>query len=260
MRDEDDISDDIEQCDEGIYIHHLSLLATGDEDIGIEWWDEVDEKYPSDDTEGVDRAISENGRLDELWSRDDAYDPWGEEREKEARGYTSDEEEWEGMTSEFRDFRIVLFLYGAREDGEERVQEYRPVHHPDFDELHRKCVERDGDICYFSWLHDWEEDGIDFEEYDIQKECDSVGKWYADDMLDIFTIPWEMYTMMPTRIPPCQRGHEDIACESCEHDKGEFPLRGHASRSRIEDTREEDDHTKCQEFPARIRDERKLGT
>ncbi len=260
MRDEDDISDDIEQRDERIYIHHLPLLTPRDKDIGIERWDEVDEKYPSDDTKRIDRTISKHSRMDELWSRDDTYDPWREERQKEARGYTSDEEEWEGMARELRDFRIIFFLYSTCEDGEERVQKYRPIHHPDFDELHRKGVERDGDICDFSRLHDREEDGIDFEKYDIQKECYSVGKWYADNMLDILTIPRELDTVMSTRIPPCQCGHEDIACESCEHDEGEFPLRRHTSRSRIEDTREEDDHAKCQEFPARIRNERKLCT
>lgn len=79
-------------------------------------------------------------------------------------------------------------------------------------------------------------------------------------MLDIFAIPREVDTVMSTRIPPCQCGHEDIACESCEHDEGEFPLRSHTSRSRVEDTREEDDHPKCQELPTGICDERKLGT
>ncbi len=114
--------------------------------------------------------------MDELRSRDEPYDPWGEERQKEARGYTSDEEKRECVTSELFDFRIILFFYSAREDGEEGIQEYRPIHHPDFDELHRKSVERDGDICDFSRFHNRKEDGIDLEKYDIQKECHSVGE------------------------------------------------------------------------------------
>lgn len=105
----------------------------------------------------------------ELWSRDDPYDSWCEEREEEARRYAPDEEEWEGMMGEFRDFRIVFFLYSTREDREQRVQEYRPIHHPDFDKLHRESIESDSDICDFSRLHDREEDGIDFEEYDIEE-------------------------------------------------------------------------------------------
>ena len=114
--------------------------------------------------------------MDELWSRDDPYDLWCEEREKEARRYTSDEEKRERVTRKFRDFCIVLFLYSACEYGEERVQEYRPIHHPDFDELHRKSVKCDGDICDFSRFHNREEDSIDFEEYDIQEKCHSIGK------------------------------------------------------------------------------------
>ena len=114
--------------------------------------------------------------MDELRSRDDTYDPWREEREKEARRYTSDEEERQGMTSEFFDFFCIFLLYGAREDREERVQKYRPIHHPDFDEFHRKSIECDSSISDFSGLHDGEEDRIYFEKYDIEKECHSVGK------------------------------------------------------------------------------------
>ena len=80
------------------------------------------------------------------------------------------------MSDEFFCFFVIGFLESESQDREEGIEEYRPIHHPDFDEFHRQCVEGHDCVSICLRSHDREEDCIDFEKYDIEKEGKSVGK------------------------------------------------------------------------------------
>jgi hypothetical protein len=151
-------------------------------------------------------------------------------------------------------FRIIFF-YGRGEYREERIQEYRSVHHPNFHDLHRESVESDYGISHGFLCHEREEDGINFKKYDIQKESESVGKRCPDKRLDIAHIPGKSYRLIATDVPPGEGGHEDIACESREHDEGEFLCMRNPSKNCYK----KEDHPKCQELSSGIRDERELS-
>ena len=123
------------------------------------------------------------------------------------------------MTDEFFCFLILSLTECDGEEWEEGIEKYRSIHHPDFYDLHRKRIECHDSIGERLRSHDREEDGIDLEKYDIQKECYSIRQRNPKDMADIRTIPGESDFLESVRIPPCQSCHEDIPCESCDHDE-----------------------------------------
>lgn len=61
--------------------------------------------------------------------------------------------------------------------------------------------------------------------------------------------------MPPIRIPPSEYSHKEISCETCEHYEHEFFCMDEScKKSCIHEY-----HAKCEEFPTRIRDDRKLS-
>lgn len=252
---DEDIAYDIEECDDGIHIHHRLLSAMSDEDIGREWRDKVHEKYPYHDLHHIHTCISMYDGRHEFLSRDEPDDLIPREKEKCRYPYTEKEQEWKSMTCEGVGFCMFFFFYRCCQDWEERIQEHCPIHHPDFDDLHRESIECDDAICDCSWFHDREEDGVYLKKYHIQKKCQSVGKGGDEDMSHIGHIPTKSHCMPPICIPPGECCHEDITSETCTHDEDEF----FCMSDRREDTREYEDHTECEELASCIRDEGKLS-
>ena len=80
------------------------------------------------------------------------------------------------MTSEFGDFFIISLFYSGSQYWEERVEEYSPIHHPDFDDLHREGIEGDTRISDIRRFEYREEDDIHLEKYHPEKQSKSVGK------------------------------------------------------------------------------------
>ena len=126
------------------------------------------------------------------------------------------------MTDKCTSLLILSFRECDGEEWEEGIEKYRSIHHPDFYDLHRKRIECHDSIGERLRSHDGEEDGIDFEKYDIQKECYSIWQRNPKDMADILAIPSESDFLESVRVPPCQSCHEDISCESCDHDEREL--------------------------------------
>ncbi len=252
---EDNISNDIKECNYRIDREHFPLFTTSDEDISRERWEWIYEKYPRHDTECIHRAHPHVESMDECLTRDDTRDREGTEWEYERRDESSEKHEQRCVSDEFFCFFMIGFFESESQYREERVQEYRPIHHADFDELHRQCVESDDCVSICLRSHDREEYRVDFEKYDIEKEGESIGKWYAYDMADIVSIPGKPYTRMSTRIPPGESRHDEVPCDSgyeypCESLTMRKPE--HRDKCRIHHD------PKCDEFPKRGRDESEL--
>ncbi len=154
--------------------------------------------------------------------------------------------------------RLILFPLPLKyfcEDRQQGIEKDRSVHHPDFHDLHREGIEGNHAVRDMRWFHDREEYGIHLEKYHIQKECESVGKGSEEDMSDIGGIPAKTYRMPPIRIPPRQCGHDEIPCESCDHDEGEAIGMSDPPCESCE----HEDHPKRKELPYSIRDDREFS-
>ncbi len=221
--DEYEVSDDVDNCDNSIDPYHFPLFSTSDERIGEKGWDKIKKEYPCDNTHSIFCCIGKKWSFHEFSSWDKCEYLTTKYHEKDGKSKPKGKENLEGIWDD--SFGLIFFplLDTHGQNRKNRVEEYCPVHHAHFDNLHRKGIECDCYIGNMSFLHNREKDSIYLEKYCPEKECQSVGKWEYENLLDIGTIPCKSHSDILSRIPPGEEKHEKIARESCDHHKGISP-------------------------------------
>ncbi len=211
---DDDIPDYIYKSNHSIDSEHFCLLSSCDHDIGREWWDEVDEKYPCDDLHGITACIEWERIFQIFFSCDEMENLSVKCEECTRNSNTKKYKNLVSAKSDIFDGGSVIFCECSCQYWKETIQEYCPIHHPDFDNLHRHRIECYRDVCLVARLENREEYNIYLEEYNPKKKRDTIWKGSTDNMTNIFTIPLESYMDEFSTIEIRQSCHEYISEKS----------------------------------------------
>ena len=185
----------------------------GDEEIGEERREEIEQEYEYDDPHGIERGVDIFGMFDVFFARYEC-DYVGAIYE-EKTGDTDSENKQRLVRLGYitqKSFTVDFFdsIGKKREHG---IQEYGSEHHSDLDDLHGNRIESDGSIGYGSGFEYGQEDDVDLEIEDIQEECESVGERCREDMFGVFFIEAKPYRYYLSRIHIEHDGHDDITEE-----------------------------------------------
>ena len=269
-----EIPDEIDDGDDEIDFQKFFLFVVGDEEVGEEGREEIEEEYENDNLHGIERGIEVLGMLDIFAAREQSDDRSGIDEEERGDTDPEDEKDFIGFGDISVEFHIISPLplgegLGVRavfdrfgEEGEHRVEEQCPKHHPHFDDLHRDGIEGDRDIGECARFENREEDDVDLKIDDIEEESDPIGERYPEDMFHVFPVISEPYFFNLIGIKIEESGHDDITQESRYEDPDETPelhlgTRGH-NPFWDEDEHDEEHREEIDDLTGSDRDERKL--